>query len=108
MDLRKENKVIRVNFAGGLFGLVFGSHKGKLQKEIDEHNKNGWNYVDSLPDDPNLILIILRLILLTVTLGIWTLGVGYILIFERPRERLGYSAEDGQVRSSGPILTAKR
>ena len=108
MDLRKENKVIRVNFSGGLIGLVFGSHKGKLQKEIDEQNKGGWNYVDSLPDDPNLLLIILRLLILTVTLGLWTLGVGYILIFERPKERMGYSAEDGQGRSSGPKLTAKR
>lgn len=108
MDLSKENKVIRVNFSGGLIGLVFGSHKGKLQKEIDEQNKSGWNYVDSLPDDPNLVLIILRLLLLTVTLGLWTLGVGYILIFERPKERLGYSTDDSQSRPSGPILTAKR
>ena len=41
MDLRKDNKVIRVNFSGGLIGLVFGSHKGKLQKEIDEQNFKG-------------------------------------------------------------------
>lgn len=108
MDLRKDNKVIRVNFSGGLIGLVFGSHKGKLQKEIDEQNKLGWNYIDSLPDDPNLILIILRLILLIMTLGLWTLGVGYILIFERPKNSQVYSGGEKEGKAPGPILTASR
>lgn len=76
MDLRKDNKVIRVSFSGGLFGLIFGSHRGKLQKVVEAQNKDGWNYVDSLVDDPNLVLIVLRLILLVLTLGIWTLGIG--------------------------------
>lgn len=108
MDLRKDNKVIRVNFSGGLIGLVFGSHRGKLQKEIDEQNKLGWNYVDSLADDPNLILIILRIILLIFTLGLWTLGVGYILIFERPKDTQFNSGDEYQRKPSGPILSARR
>ena len=106
MDFRKDNKVIRVNFAGGLLGLIFGSHRGKLQKSIEEENKQGWNYVDSIPDDPNLLLIVLRLLLLFATLGLWTLGAGYILIFERPKHTSNSTLKED--KSSGPILSARR
>lgn len=106
MDLRKNNKVIRVSFSGGLFGLIFGSHKGKLKKVIEAQNKDGWNYVDSLPDDPNLVLIVLRLLLLILTLGIWTFGIGYILIFEKPREAI--QNNDHPDNNSGLSLRAQR
>lgn len=106
MDLRKDNKVIRVNFSGGLLGLLFGSHRGKLQKSIEEENGLGWNYVDCIPDNPNLFLILLRILLLIVTLGLWTLGVGYILIFEKPKHSSTSPIQDN--KPSGPILSARR
>jgi hypothetical protein len=106
MNLRKDNKVIRVNFSGGLLGMIFGSHRGKLQKSIEEQNQQGWNYVDCIADDPNLILLLLRLILLVVTLGLWTIGVGYILIFERPKDVL--NSPNQNEKPSGPILSARR
>ena len=106
MDFRKDNKVIRINFAGGLLGLVFGSHRGKLQKSIEEENRQGWNYVDCIPDNPNLLLLLLRFILLIVTLGLWTIGIGYILIFEKPKNTSTSQVQDD--KSSGPVLSAKR
>jgi len=80
----KTNSVVRINFAGGLIGLIFGSHRGKLESVISAKNRDGWNLAEVIPDNPNLILILLRLLLLIVTLGLWTISVGYILVFEKP------------------------
>ena len=85
LDFSKQNKVIRVSFSGGILGLLFGSHRGKLETQISKMNAEGWNLAEVIPDHINLILWLLRLILLLATLGLWTLGTGYILVFERPR-----------------------
>ncbi len=80
----RTNKVVRVNFAGGLLGLIFGSHRGKLETVISQENSNGWNLAEYIPDNPNLALLLLRLVLLVLTLGLWTIATGYILVFEKP------------------------
>lgn len=80
----RTNKVVRVNFAGGILGLIFGSHKGKLESAINKQNADGWSLAEVIPDNPNIALILLRLIFLLLTLGLWTLATGYILVFERP------------------------
>ena len=80
----KTNKVVRVNFAGGILGLVFGSHRGKLEVAIGRENADGWNLAECIPDNPNLALVLLRLVLLFLTFGLWTISTGYILVFEKP------------------------
>ncbi len=84
MKVQKENSLARVNFTGGIIGLLAGSQFAKLQKVIAVKNSAGWNVVEVLPEDRNLIVGIFRLALLVLTLGLWTLSTGYILIFERP------------------------
>jgi len=85
MNLGKVNKAVRLNYAGGLLGLFFGSSRGKVDKVLNEHNADGWNLAEVMPDQPNLIIWVLRFLLLALTLGLWTLSTGYILIFEKPR-----------------------
>jgi hypothetical protein len=80
----RTNKVVRVNFAGGILGLIFGSHKGKLEGVINKQNAEGWNLAEVIPDNLNIALILIRLILLILTLGLWTFSTGYLLVFERP------------------------
>jgi hypothetical protein len=80
----KTNLVERISFSGGLLGLIFGSHRGKLEKVITTKNREGWNLAEVIPDNPNLALILIRLVLLIVTLGLWTIATGYILVFEKP------------------------
>lgn len=80
----RTNKVVRINFAGGLLGLIFGSHRGKLEAVISQENSKGWNLAEYIPDNPNLALLLLRLVLLVLTLGLWTIATGYILVFEKP------------------------
>jgi len=83
--MQKLNKVTRVNFAGGFIGLLAGSSKGKIQKTILDQNADGWNFIQYIPDQPNLIIYFLRTLLLIVTLGLWTISTGYLFVFEKPR-----------------------
>ena len=82
--MRKTNKVVRINYSGGLLGLLFGSARGKLEKVLEDNNRSGWNLAEVIPDNPNLVILIVRLIILTLTLGLWTLSTSYLLILERP------------------------
>ena len=91
--MRKTNKVVRISYSGGIIGLVFGSARGKLEKVLKDNNAQGWNLAEVVSDNPNLIIWIFRLVLLSLTLGLWTLSNSYLLILERPI--------DGGDRSSG-------
>lgn len=95
--MHKTNKVVRVSFSGGLLGLIFGSARGKLEEVIQEHNKQGWNLAEVVPDNPNLLIWILRFALLILTLGLWTLSNGYLLVMERPVESGGKKELDVNV-----------
>ena len=107
MVLHKENSVLRVSFAGGILGILAGSHKGRLEKAILGKNKDGWNLAEVIHDNPNLIIWVFRVLLLVLTLGFWTLSTGYILVFERPSGR-GANTLVSQNGRREPSLTAVR
>ena len=102
MELQKENSLARVSFTGGLIGLTAGSQFGRLQKGILAENKKGWNLAEVIPENRNLIVWVFRIVLLILTLGLWTLATGYILVFERPV----MPRSDGQ-RRADPIGTRR-
>ena len=81
--VRKKNEVVRINYAGGLYGLIAGSTRGKLQAKMEEMNARGYNFVFAMADGMNVLLILVRLLILVLTLGIWTLGSSEILVFEK-------------------------
>jgi hypothetical protein len=105
MDFRKENSVVRVSFAGGIIGILAGSHRGRLEKAIIGQNKLGWNLAEVIPDSPNLVIWIFRLILLMLTLGLWTISTGYILVFERPTSDRQRVTDDIKGRRE-PVISA--
>jgi hypothetical protein len=82
--MKKTNKVVRVNYAGGILGLIGGNARGKLEQIIHHHNADGWNVAEVVTDNPNLVIWFLRALLLMVTLGLWTIGSSRLVIFERP------------------------
>ena len=84
--MRRTNKVVRISYSGGLLGLIFGSARGKLEKVLEENNRNGWNLAEVIPDNPNLIIWVIRFAILILTLGLWTFSTSYLLILERPVE----------------------
>jgi hypothetical protein len=81
--MKKRNEVVRINYSGGLYGLIAGSTKGKLQAKMDEMNNRGYNFVFAMEDGMNILLLLIRLLILMLTLGIWTLGSSEILVFEK-------------------------
>ena len=81
--MQKINKVERIRYSGGLIGLLFGSTKGKMQNKITEMNKQGWNLHLIHNDQPNLVIWIIRLLILILTSGLWTIGSSEILVFEK-------------------------
>jgi hypothetical protein len=81
--LQKINKVERIRYSGGIIGLLFGSTKGKMQNKITEMNKQGWNLHLIHNDQPNLVIWIIRLLILILTSGLWTIGSSEILVFEK-------------------------
>lgn len=85
--MQKLNRAVRVSYSGGLIGLFFGRSQGKVEAVLQKQNAEGWNYCEMVPDQPNLLIHLLRFLLLIATLGLWTLSTGYIFIFEKPREQ---------------------
>lgn len=111
MDFRKENSLSRVNFTGGIIGLLAGSQFAKLQKAISMKNAEGWNLTEVIPENRNLIIWILRLAVLVLTLGLWTLSTGYILVFERPVDENPVAlakSNDADFGRKEPTLSATR
>ena len=79
--MKKINKVERLTYSDGIIGMLFGSTKGKMQDKIIEMNNQGWNLHFIHNDQPNLVIWIIRLLILIVTLGLWTIGSSEILVF---------------------------
>ncbi len=79
----KRNKVVRITFAGGLLGLLGADARGKFERIVNEHNNEGWCVTQIIGDSPNLIVYVIRLIILTIALGHWTISNGYLVFFER-------------------------
>lgn len=84
--MAKVNSIERLQYSGGLLGMLVGSARGKLQSRVAEMNREGWHLHFIHPDNPNLLIWILRFVILLVTLGLWTIGSSELLIFEKDAE----------------------
>jgi hypothetical protein len=111
MEFQKHNSLTRVSFTGGMVGLLAGSQLGRLERVISLKNADGWNLAEVVPENRNLIIWVFRLVLLVVTLGLWTLSTGYILVFERPSAVVADNRMAKPMLPQGrrePIFEAKR
>lgn len=85
-----ENKVEVINLSGGILGLLLTNPRSALGKNIAAHNAKGWRVVQVIPhSDTNLMVYLLKLVVLMLTLLMWTWGAGYIVIYERIRQASG-------------------
>ena len=81
---RFRSKVDEVSFVGGLYGLLFTNPKMAIESRVKKGNDAGWRLVQIHPSSgTNLLIWFLRLLLLVVTLGIFTFGDGVYLVFEK-------------------------
>ena len=78
------NKVINVSLNGGIIGLLSESPQRKLNSRIKKENINGWKVTQIIQaDSGNIFLAIFRLLLLIITLFLFTTVNGYYIILEK-------------------------
>lgn len=78
------NKVVNVTLVGGIIGLIGARPNNALNSRIKKENANGWKVIQVIPSSSgNLLLSILRVILLIITLFLYTTANGYYVIMER-------------------------
>jgi hypothetical protein len=80
----KRNKVIRLSLSGGIIGLLTTNPRKALDDAIDKANQDGWNAVQIQPHKTsNLLIVMLQVVVLFLTLFLWTWGSGYLVLMER-------------------------
>jgi len=82
--MNTENRIEIVNLQGGLIGLLLTNPQRALQKATDEANRQGWRVHQVMEyGNRNLAMVGLQLLVLALTLGLWTWGGGYLLLLEK-------------------------
>jgi len=82
--MSKKNKVTRISLIGGIIGALTTNPRKALEDEVDNGNQDGWNAIHIEPHrTTNLFIAILQLVVLVITLGLFTWGGGYLVLFEK-------------------------
>jgi hypothetical protein len=77
----KTNKVERIFLSGGLIGMLFTNPRKALDELVIEANADGWSAVQILKhSNTNLLMTIIQILVLLLTLGLWTWGAGYLVL----------------------------
>lgn len=78
------NKIDRIALSGGLIGLLTTNPRRAIEKAIECNNAEGWNCHQILPHTTsNMGAVLLQMVVLLCTFGLWTFGAGYLLLFEK-------------------------
>jgi hypothetical protein len=81
---RKLNKIVRVSLSGGLIGAIGTNPRRALGQTLQKYNAAGWNCHQILPHATrNIFIMVLQIIILVATFGLWTFGAGYLVLFEK-------------------------
>lgn len=79
-----KNKVTRISLMGGLIGALTTNPRKALEDNIDQQNQQGWKALHiSEHRTTNLFIWVLQLLVLVLTLGLFTWGGGYLVLFEK-------------------------
>ena len=82
--MKKTNKIVRVALYGGLVGGLFTNPRKALEETIHEHNIEGWSALYfTTHRTTNIAVFIIQLAVLALTLGMWTFGGGFMVLFEK-------------------------
>ena len=82
----KVNKIVRISLSGGLIGLLTTNPKRALGNVIDKYNQEGWNAVHFTEHkQTNFLVFMFQILVLLATLGLWTFGAGYLVLFEKAK-----------------------
>ena len=79
------NKVVQISLASGLIGLIATNPRRALEQCILRENTAGWTCIYFTGhQDTNILMTLLKALVLVCTLGLWTWGAGYMVLFHRP------------------------
>jgi hypothetical protein len=82
--MAKKNRVSRISLMGGIIGALTTNPRKALEDVIDKGNVEGWNAIHIEPHSTtNLLVLIVQFLVLILTLGLWTWGGGYMVLFEK-------------------------
>lgn len=82
--MAKINKIERIALSGGLIGAIFTNPRRALEKCLEKGNAEGWSCRQILTHSTtNWFVLFLQLLILICTLGLWTFGAGYMVLFEK-------------------------
>ena len=85
--MKKINKMVRISLAGGIIGLIFTNPRKALEKMIEKNNQDGWNAIYyTTHTESNIVMILIQWLVLILTLGLWTFGAGYLILFEKEKK----------------------
>jgi hypothetical protein len=80
----QSNKVVNVTMIGGIIGLLANSPIFILNNVIAKESSKGWKVIQVIPaESGNVFLVIFRLLLLLITLFLYTTANGYYIILEK-------------------------
>jgi len=79
-----KNKVTRISLMGGIIGAFTTNPRKALDDEIDKGNQEGWSAIHIEPHGTtNLLISTIQFAVLVLTLGLYTWGGGYLILFQR-------------------------
>ena len=79
-----RNKIVRISLMGGLLGLLLTNPRKALDDCVHKNNVDSWRSTFILQhQERNLLMIIIQYVVLICTLGLWTWGAGYLVMFEK-------------------------
>ena len=82
--MARKNKVTRISLMGGLIGALITNPRKALEDEIDKGNQGGWSAIHIEPHrTTNSFIWVLQLAVLVLTLGLFTWGGGYLILFDK-------------------------
>jgi hypothetical protein len=80
----KQTKVVNVTLTGGIIGILSLSPLNTLNKIIKREGANGWSVIQIIPaESGNIFLTILRLLVLVLTIFLYTTVNGYYIVMEK-------------------------
>lgn len=79
-----SQKVVRVEFTGGIIGLLFTDPEKDINKVIEKASLDGWE-VDHMVfhRTQNVLVLALQMALLVLSFGLITGTPGYMILFKR-------------------------
>ncbi len=82
--MARKNKVERISLSGGLIGALTTNPKRALDNLVKSSNEEGWVATQINPHSTsNIFIWLLQLVVLVCTIGLWTWGGGYLVLFEK-------------------------